>query len=103
MIPEALLAHLASVGWQHINLTAIICGMPISASLKTGSERFARQQQAFARLLPPDHVPDPVLLTVLSWPFYGVTPSRLRSNFVATDLPGMEDRDQQLRYPGNVG
>jgi hypothetical protein len=61
MIPEALLAHLASVGWQHINLTAIICGMPISASLKTGSERFARQQQAFARLLPPDRVPDPVL------------------------------------------
>jgi hypothetical protein len=35
--------------------------MPISASLKTGSERFARQQQAFARLLPPDRVPDPVL------------------------------------------
>ena len=28
---------------------------------------------------------------------------RLRSNFVATDPPGMEDRDQQLRYPGHVG
>jgi 4'-phosphopantetheinyl transferase EntD len=49
--------------------------MPISASLRTGSERFAGQQQAFARPLPPDRVPDPVLLTVLSCPFYGVTPT----------------------------
>jgi hypothetical protein len=53
---------------------AIICGMPISASLRTGSERFARQQQAFAWPLPPDRVPYLVLLTVLSCPFYGVTP-----------------------------
>src|SRR5260370_37126942 len=29
--------------------------------------------------------------------------SRLRSNFVAAEPPGTEDRDQQLRYPGNVG
>jgi hypothetical protein len=48
--------------------------MSMSAWLRTGSERSARQQQAFARPLPPDHVPDPVLLTVLSCPFYGVTP-----------------------------
>ena len=46
----------------------------MSAWLRTGSERSARQQQAFARPLPPDRVPDPVLLTVLSSPFYGVTP-----------------------------
>jgi hypothetical protein len=46
----------------------------MSAWLRTGSERSARQQQAFARPLPPDRVPDPVLLTVLSCPFYGVTP-----------------------------
>ena len=48
--------------------------MPILASLRTGFEHFARQQQAFARPLPPDRVPGPVLLTVLSCPFYGVTP-----------------------------
>jgi hypothetical protein len=35
-------------------------------------------------------------------PFW-LSTSRLRSNFLAADLPGMEDRDQQLRYPGNVG
>jgi hypothetical protein len=28
---------------------------------------------------------------------------RLRSNFVAAEPPGREDRDRQLRYPGNVG
>jgi hypothetical protein len=33
------------------------------------------------------------------WP----STSRLRSNFVAAEPPGTEDRDQQLRYPGNVG
>jgi hypothetical protein len=44
------------------------------ASLRRGSEHVARQQQAFARPLPPDRVPDPVLLTVPSCPFYGVTP-----------------------------
>jgi hypothetical protein len=47
---------------------AIICGMSMSAWFRTGSERSARQQQAFARPLPPDRVPDPVLLTVLSCP-----------------------------------
>ena len=74
MIPETLLAHLAlSAGSTSIS-PAIICGMPILASLPTGSEHFARQQQAFARPLPPDRVPDPVLLTVLSCPLYGVTP-----------------------------
>jgi hypothetical protein len=46
----------------------------MSAWLRTGSERSARQQQAFARPLPPDRVPDPVLLTVLSCPIYGATP-----------------------------
>src|SRR6266436_5084828 len=35
-------------------------------------------------------------------PFW-LSTSRLRSNFVAAELPGTEDRDQQLRYPGNVG
>jgi hypothetical protein len=35
-------------------------------------------------------------------PFW-LSARRLRSNFVATDPPGMEDRDQQLRHPGNVG
>src|ERR1700680_2358763 len=35
-------------------------------------------------------------------PFW-LTTSRLRSNFVAAEPPGTEDRDQQLRYPGNVG
>src|SRR5437868_11712996 len=49
--------------------------MSMSAWLRTGSERSAQQQQAFARPLPPDRVPDPVLLTVLSCPFYGVTPN----------------------------
>jgi hypothetical protein len=39
-----------------------------------GSERFVRQ--AFARPLPPDRVPDLVLIAVLSCPFYGVTPVR---------------------------
>jgi hypothetical protein len=31
-------------------------------------------------------------------PFWPST-SRLRSNFVAAEPPGTEDRDQQLRYP----
>ena len=35
-------------------------------------------------------------------PFW-LSTSRLRSNFVAAEPPGTEDRDQQLRYPGNVG
>src|SRR6266436_4960108 len=35
-------------------------------------------------------------------PFWPST-SRRRSNFVAAEPPGTEDRDQQLRYPGNVG
>jgi hypothetical protein len=52
------------------------CGWSRQAMMPArGSERSARQQQAFARPLPPDHVPDPVLLTVLSCPFYGVTPT----------------------------
>jgi hypothetical protein len=76
MIPEALLPTLPPSAGSTSILPAIICGMPISASLRTGSERFARQQQAFARPLPPDPVPDLVLLTVLSCPFYGVTPNR---------------------------
>ena len=75
MIPESLLAHLAPIGWQHINLTGDYLWESMSAWLRTGSERSARRQQAFARPLPPDRVPDPVLLTVLSCPFYGVTPS----------------------------
>src|SRR5262247_3032176 len=37
-----------------------------------------------------------------SCPFWLAT-SRLRSNFVAAEPPGTDDRDQQLRYPGNVG
>src|SRR4051794_34404524 len=56
--------------------------MSMSAWLRTGSERSARQQQAFARPLPPDRVPDPVLLTVLSCPFYGVTPSWASSEYI---------------------
>jgi hypothetical protein len=35
-------------------------------------------------------------------PFW-LSTSRLRSNFVAARLAETEDRDQQLRYPGNVG
>jgi hypothetical protein len=35
-------------------------------------------------------------------PFW-LSTRRLRSNFVAADPAGTEDRDQQLRYPGNVG
>src|SRR5205823_9637267 len=35
-------------------------------------------------------------------PFWPPT-SRLRSNFVAAEPPGTEDRDQQLWYPGNGG
>jgi hypothetical protein len=50
-------------------------GMPISAWLRTGPERSARQQQLFARSLSPNRVLDPVLLPVLSCPFYGVTPT----------------------------
>ena len=73
MIPEALLAHLAPVGWQHINLTGDYL-WDVDIWLRTGSEPSARQQQTFARPLPPDRVPDPVLLTVLFCPFYGVTP-----------------------------
>jgi hypothetical protein len=75
MIPKRCLpALLPSAGSTSIS-PAIICGMSMSAWLRTGSERSARQQQAFARPLPPDRVPDPVLLTVLSCPFYGVTPT----------------------------
>ena len=73
MIPEALPTLLPSAGSTSIS-PAIICGMSMWAWLRTGSERSARQQQAFARPLPPDRVPDPVLLAVLSCPFYGVTP-----------------------------
>jgi hypothetical protein len=46
-------------------------------SLPTASGRFARQQQTLPRSSLSDRVPDPVLLTVLSCPFYGVTPGRL--------------------------
>jgi len=35
-------------------------------------------------------------------PFW-LSTSRLRSNFVATEPPRDGRRDQQLRYPGNVG
>src|SRR6516162_11406037 len=35
-------------------------------------------------------------------PFW-LSTSRLRSNFVAAEPAGTEDRDQQVRYPGNVG
>jgi hypothetical protein len=35
-------------------------------------------------------------------PFW-LSTSRLRSNFVASEPPGTEDRGQQLSYPGNVG
>jgi hypothetical protein len=59
---ELDLAHLAAVGWQHINLTGdYLWDADIGlAPVRTGSERSARQQQAFARPLPPDRVPDPV-------------------------------------------
>src|SRR5215469_5469550 len=53
---------------------AIISGMAISASLPTDFDRFVRQQETCGRPLPPDRVPDLVLLTVLSCPFYVVTP-----------------------------
>jgi hypothetical protein len=46
----------------------------ISALVPTASGRFARQQQTFARPPLPEPVPDPVLLSVLSCPFYGGTP-----------------------------
>jgi hypothetical protein len=38
----------------------------------------------------------PARLSIL--PFW-LSTSRLRSNFVAAEPPGTEDRDQQLRYP----
>jgi hypothetical protein len=48
---------------------------------------FAWQQSTFTRLLPPERVPDPVLLTVLSCPFYGVTPSRREDRRVQPPAP----------------
>jgi hypothetical protein len=47
--------------------------MPPAASVPTASGRFAQQQQIFTQCSLPDRVPDPVLSTVLSCPFYGVT------------------------------
>jgi hypothetical protein len=80
MIPGALLAHLAPVGWQHINLTGDYLWDADIRLAPDGFRALRRQQQAFARPLPPDRAPDPVLLTMLSCPFYGVTPRRPTSS-----------------------
>jgi hypothetical protein len=61
--------------WRRGTSPATISGIPTAVSLPTASGRFARQQQTLPRPSLPDYVPDPVLLTVLSCPFYGVTPS----------------------------
>src|SRR5690349_21776413 len=53
---------------------AIISGIAIAALLLTGSGRCARQQETCRRPLPPERVPDLVLLIVLFCPFYVVTP-----------------------------
>jgi len=43
-ILDALLAHLAPVGWPQINLTGDYPWDADAASARTGSGRFARQQ-----------------------------------------------------------
>jgi len=63
-----------SVGSTSIS-PAIICGILTALLISTVSGHFASHQQTFPRPLLPKLVPDPVLLTVLSCPFYGVTPS----------------------------
>ena len=75
MIPEALLAHLAPVGWQPINLTGDYLW---DADIGPRSGRVPSAPHDSNKPSPdgllPDRVPDPVQLTVLSCPFYGVTP-----------------------------
>jgi len=44
VIPDALLAHLAPLGWQHINLTGDYSGVPATHSAQTGSGRYAARQ-----------------------------------------------------------
>jgi hypothetical protein len=74
VIADALLAHLARSAGSTSTSPAIISGIPTAASVPTVFGRFARQQQTCARSSLPDRVPDLVRITVLSCPFYGVTP-----------------------------
>jgi hypothetical protein len=78
---RCLLTSPRSVGSTSIS-PATISGIPIAVSVPRASGRFARQQQTLPRPSLPDRVPDSILLTVLSCPFYGVTPDSgpVRSN-----------------------
>jgi hypothetical protein len=74
MIPDALLAHLAPVGWQHINLTGDYLW---DSDIGLAPDGFRPLRSAATNLrpaTPPERVPDLVLPTVLSRPFYGSWP-----------------------------
>ena len=73
-VADALLAHLAPGDWQDVNLTGDYLWDSDIGLTPDGFRSLRSAARNPPPAAPPERAPDLVLLTVLSCPFYGVTP-----------------------------